>query len=66
MCAHLPLLLHAAPRDVLVIGLASGITAGAVAAHPVRSIRVVEIEAAMIPAARHSTRSTAAFSTIPG
>ncbi len=52
MCAHLPLLLHRAPRDVLVIGLASGITAGAVAAHPVRSIRVVEIEAAMVPAAR--------------
>jgi spermidine synthase len=52
MCAHLPLLLHPEPRDVLVIGLASGITAGAVAAHPVRSIRVVEIEAAMVPAAR--------------
>ena len=52
MCAHLPLMLHAEPRDVLVIGLASGITAGAVATHPVRSIRVVEIEAAMIPAAR--------------
>jgi spermidine synthase len=52
MCAHLPLLLHPAPRDVLVIGLASGITAGAVATHPVRSIRVAQIEAAMIPAAR--------------
>ncbi len=52
MCAHLPLILHPAPRDVLVIGLASGITSGAVATHPVRSIRVVEIEAAMIPAAR--------------
>jgi spermidine synthase len=53
MCAHLPLLLHPAPRDVLVIGLASGITVGGVAAHPVLSIRVVEIEAAMVPAARH-------------
>ncbi|MBZ5638206.1 MAG: fused MFS/spermidine synthase [Acidobacteriia bacterium] len=52
MCAHLPLLLHPSPKDVLVIGLASGITAGAVATHPVRSIRVVEIEAAMVPAAR--------------
>jgi spermidine synthase len=52
MCAHLPLLLHEQPRDVLVIGLASGITVGAVAAHPVDSIRVVEIEKEMVPAAR--------------
>jgi spermidine synthase len=52
MCAHLPLLLHDSPRDVLVIGLASGITVGAVAAHPVEAIRVVEIEKAMVPAAR--------------
>jgi spermidine synthase len=52
MCAHLPLLLHENPRDVLVVGLASGITVGAAASHPVHSIRVVEIEKAMIPAAR--------------
>ncbi|HXV75679.1 MAG TPA: fused MFS/spermidine synthase [Candidatus Polarisedimenticolaceae bacterium] len=52
MCAHLPLLLHDEPRDVLIVGLASGITVGAAAAHPVDSIRVVEIEKAMIPAAR--------------
>ncbi len=53
LCAHLPLLLHDAPQDVLIVGLASGITAGSAACHPVRSIRVVEIEAAMVPAARH-------------
>ena len=52
MCAHLPLLFHDAPRDVLVVGLASGITVGSVATHPVESIRVVEVEAQMIPAAR--------------
>ena len=52
MCAHLPLLLHEDPRDVMVIGLASGITVGAAAAHPVETIRVVEIEKAMVPAAR--------------
>jgi spermidine synthase len=51
MCAHIPLLLHDAPRDVMVIGLASGITVGAVATHPVESIRVVEVEKAMVPAA---------------
>jgi len=52
MCAHLPLLLQDDPKDVLVIGLASGITVGAAATHPVQKIRVVEIEKAMIPAAR--------------
>lgn len=52
MCAHLPLLFHEAPRDVLVVGLASGITVGSVATHRVESIRVVEVEAQMIPAAR--------------
>ena len=51
MCAHIPLLLHDAPKEVMVIGLASGITVGAVATHPVDSIRVVEVEEAMIPAA---------------
>jgi len=52
MCAHLPLLLHDDPKEVLIVGLASGITVGAAAAHPVRTIRVVEIEEKMIQAAR--------------
>ena len=52
MCAHLPLLLHDDPKDVLIVGLASGISVGAAATHPVQKIRVVEIEKAMIPAAR--------------
>ena len=52
MCSHLPLLLHDDPDDVLVIGLASGITAGSAATHPVSSIRIVEVEKEMIPAAR--------------
>jgi spermidine synthase len=51
MCAHLPLLLHPDPRDVMIIGLASGITVGAAATHPVDSLRVVEVEKAMVPAA---------------
>lgn len=52
LAAHLPLLLHDGPSDVLVIGLASGITVGAVATHDVERIRVVEIEKMMVPAAR--------------
>ena len=43
LAAHLPLLLHEDPRDVLVIGLASGITAGSAATHPVELIRIAEI-----------------------
>lgn len=52
MAAHLPLLLHPDPASMLIVGLASGITVGAAAAHPVERIRVVEVERAMIPAAR--------------
>lgn len=49
---QLPLLFHPDPRDVLIVGLASGITAGSVATHRVESIRVVEVEGAMVGAAR--------------
>ena len=52
LAGHVPLMFHAAPRDVLVVGLASGISVGSVACHPVERIRVVEVEAAMIDAAR--------------
>jgi len=42
--AHLPMLLHPNPQDVLVIGFATGCTTGAVAVHNgVRSIDGVEI-----------------------
>ena len=56
MLGHLPLLLHRHPRDVLVIGLGSGITAGAVARHPIERLDVVEIEPAVVEASRYFTR----------
>jgi spermidine synthase len=56
MAGHVPLLFHPAPRDVAIIGLASGITVGAVATHPVERIRVIEVEGAMIEAARRFAR----------
>jgi len=59
LAAHLPLLLHAAPRDVLVVGLASGVTVGAAERHPLGSVRVLEIARA-VPAA------AALFSEING
>jgi spermidine synthase len=51
MLGHLPLLLHPDARDVLVIGLGSGVTAGAVLRHPVRHLDVIEIEPAVAQAA---------------
>ncbi len=50
LSGHLPLLLHPDPETVLVIGLASGVTVGAVARHPVREITAVEIEPAVVEA----------------
>jgi spermidine synthase len=50
LCAHLPLLLHPAAERVLVIGLGSGMTAGAAARHPIAGLDIVEIEPAVVRA----------------
>ncbi len=47
LIGHLPLLIKPDVKDVLIIGFASGITAGAVAQHDVSRIDCVEIEPAM-------------------
>jgi spermidine synthase len=53
LLGHVPCLLHPAPRDVAVIGLASGVTAHAVAQYPaVRNIDCVEIVPEMTEACR--------------
>ncbi len=52
LAGHLPLLLHPRPEAVMVIGLASGITLGAVERHPIREARVIEIAPAVVAAAR--------------
>jgi len=53
LLGHLPVLLHPSPRDVLVIGLGAGLTLGGVTAHPdIRKITLVEIEPAVLGAAR--------------
>ena len=42
---HLPMLLNRNPKDVLVVGMGSGMTAGATAVHPsVERVTLVEIE----------------------
>jgi spermidine synthase len=43
MIGHLPMVLHPAPADVLVVGLGGGVTAGATSQHAGARIRVVEL-----------------------
>ncbi|MEN8181154.1 MAG: fused MFS/spermidine synthase [Myxococcota bacterium] len=50
--AHLPLLLHPKPRAVFVLGMGTGISAGAVLQHPVERVVVAEIVPEIIEAAR--------------
>jgi len=50
--AHLPLLLHPAPRRIAFLGMGTGITAGAAVVHPVESIDVVELLPEVVAAAR--------------
>ena len=50
MAAHLPLLAHPAPKTVFILGLGSGMTAGAAARHPIERVDVLEIEPAVIEA----------------
>jgi len=53
LAGEIPALLHAAPSRVLIIGLASGTTAGSVAAHPVDRLDCVEISAGVARAAHY-------------
>jgi spermidine synthase len=50
LSGHLPMLLHPAPRRALVIGVASGITLGAVARYPLETIDCAEISPAVVEA----------------
>ncbi len=56
MVGHLPLLLHPGARSVLIVGLGSGVTVGAVAGHQVERVDVVEIEPAVVPASEFFRR----------
>ena len=49
---HIPMLLSKETREVLLIGLGSGITLGAVEQYPAKHIDVVEIEPAVVEASR--------------
>jgi spermidine synthase len=51
MMGHLPALMHAGPRSVLVVGFGAGVTAGSFVPYPeVRSIVICELEPLIPPA----------------
>ncbi|MBW2644906.1 MAG: fused MFS/spermidine synthase [Deltaproteobacteria bacterium] len=53
MLGYLPILLHPDPQNAFVLGLGSGVTAGALSQYPLNQIDCVEIEPAIIDAARY-------------
>jgi len=50
LVGHLPLLLGPDATNVLVVGLGSGVTVGALRQHPVQSIECIELEEAVVEA----------------
>ncbi len=65
LLAHLPLLTHRDPQRVLVIGVGSGITAGAALCHPIQSLEAVEISPAVLEASRFFARDNGDFERDP-
>ncbi len=54
---HLPMLLHPDPKNVLVIGLATGVTLSAVAEHNTESIECVEMVPSQLEAVRFFSKA---------
>lgn len=52
LSAHIPLLFHPHAQNVMVLGLASGMTPGEVLLYPVRKVDIVEINAQVAAACR--------------
>jgi spermidine synthase len=52
LLAHVPLLLHREARDVMVIGLGSGVTPGSALRHPIARLDVLEISPEVVEASR--------------
>jgi spermidine synthase len=50
LLAHLPLMLHPNPRDVLIVGLGSGVTLGSALRHPIERAAVLEISPEVVAA----------------
>jgi tetratricopeptide (TPR) repeat protein/spermidine synthase len=52
LLSHLPLLMAQDPKNVLIIGLGSGVTVGSASLHPVQEIKAVELESTILEASR--------------
>jgi spermidine synthase len=52
LLAHLPLMIHPAPGRAAIIGLGSGVTAGAALEHPISALDVMEISPEVVEASR--------------
>lgn len=55
LCAHIPLLFHPNPEKVMILGLASGMTAGEALLYPVKQLDVLEINDQVLKAAEFFT-----------
>ena len=53
MLAHVPLLLHPAPRQVAILGLGSGVTLGSALTHGLEGAVVLEISPEVVAASHH-------------
>jgi spermidine synthase len=53
LIGQIPLMLHQAPKDVLVIGLGTGLTLKGMSSHPVESIDCVEISPEVVKAEKY-------------
>jgi spermidine synthase len=52
LMAHLPLMFHPNPKSVMVLGLASGITAGEALCYPIERLDILEISNQVVEASR--------------
>jgi len=60
LVAHLPLLFHKDPKEVMLLGLGSGATAGAILKHPIERLDLAEISKAVVNASRYFDEFTGA------
>lgn len=56
LCAEIPLLLHPAPKKVMMLGLASGVSAGSALLHPIERLDCLEISPAVVKASAYFER----------
>lgn len=53
LMAHFPMMFHRKPESVMVLGLASGVTAGEVLHYPVKRLDIVDINEQVVKASDH-------------